>query len=106
MARIDLAKEATVQHALDTLHKAGVHSRYGNYIGGRWIPPLHGRYFTSHSPINTEPLCDFATCIRAEESAVSELDEDTIAYHFKEPMGVVGQIIPWNFPLLMAAWKL
>src|ERR1039458_1165298 len=184
MARIDLAKEATVQHALDTLHKAGVHSRYGNYIGGRWIPPLHGRYFTSHSPINTEPLCEFAkstpedvekaldaahavkdhwgrtspaeraaillrvadrmqenlevlalaetidngkpiretrnadvplaidhfryfaACIRTEESAVSELDEDTIAYHFKEPMGVVGQIIPWNFPLLMAAWKL
>jgi aldehyde dehydrogenase len=184
MAVIDLAKETTVQHAVDSLHEAGVHTRYGNYIGGRWTPPVHGRYFTSHSPINTEPLCEFAkstpedvekaldaahavkdhwgrtspaeraaillrvadrmqenlqvlalaetldngkpiretrnadvplaidhfryfaACIRAEESAVSELDENTVAYHFKEPMGVVGQIIPWNFPLLMAAWKL
>ena len=184
MAQIDLAKETTVQHALDSLHQAGVPSRYGNYIGGRWTPPLHGRYFTSHSPIDTTPLCEFAkstpddvekaldaahaakdhwartspaeraaillrvaermednlellalaetldngkpiretrnadvplaidhfryfaACIRAEEGAVSEVDEDTIAYHFKEPMGVVGQIIPWNFPLLMAAWKL
>ncbi|MGC2812104.1 MAG: aldehyde dehydrogenase family protein, partial [Bradyrhizobium sp.] len=47
-----------------------------------------------------------AGCIRAEEGAISTIDNDTIAYHFKEPLGVVGQIIPWNFPLLMAAWKL
>jgi len=184
MANIDLTKETTVQHALDSLHQAGVLTRYGNYIGGRWTAPLHGRYFTSHSPINTAPLGEFAkstpediekaldaahaakdhwartstaeraaillriadrmqenldllalaetidngkpiretrnadvplaidhfryfaAAIRAEESSVSELDENTIAYHFKEPMGVVGQIIPWNFPLLMAAWKL
>jgi aldehyde dehydrogenase len=44
--------------------------------------------------------------MRAEEGSASELDADTLAYHFKEPLGVVGQIIPWNFPLLMAAWKL
>ncbi|HUE04197.1 MAG TPA: hypothetical protein VMR62_31900, partial [Bryobacteraceae bacterium] len=57
---IDLAKETTVLHALDSLHNAGVPARYGNYIGGRWTPPVHGRHFTSHSPINTEPLCEFA----------------------------------------------
>ena len=45
-------------------------------------------------------------CIRAQEGSISELDHDTVAYHFHEPLGVVGQIIPWNFPLLMAVWKL
>ena len=48
----------------------------------------------------------FAGCIRAQEGAISEIDHDTVAYHFHEPLGVVGQIIPWNFPLLMATWKL
>jgi aldehyde dehydrogenase len=48
----------------------------------------------------------FAGCIRAQEGALSEIDHDTVAYHFKEPLGVVGQIIPWNFPILMATWKL
>ncbi|MEM9564941.1 MAG: aldehyde dehydrogenase [Actinomycetota bacterium] len=48
----------------------------------------------------------FASVIRAEEGGISEIDANTIAYHFKEPLGVVGQIIPWNFPLLMATWKL
>ncbi|MES2012973.1 MAG: aldehyde dehydrogenase family protein [Pseudomonadota bacterium] len=57
------------------------------------------------------PLCIdhfryFAGCLRAQEGTLSELDETTVAYHFHEPLGVVGQIIPWNFPLLMAAWKL
>ena len=57
------------------------------------------------------PLCVdhfryFAGCIRAQEGGISEIDDNTIAYHFHEPLGVVGQIIPWNFPLLMAAWKL
>ena len=57
------------------------------------------------------PLCVdhfryFAGAIRAQEGSVSEIDHDTIAYHFHEPLGVVGQIIPWNFPLLMACWKL
>jgi aldehyde dehydrogenase len=47
----------------------------------------------------------FAGCIRAQEGSVAELDHDTVAYHFPEPLGVVGQIIPWNFPILMAAWK-
>jgi aldehyde dehydrogenase len=44
--------------------------------------------------------------VRAQEGALSEIDGNTIAYHFHEPLGVVGQIIPWNFPILMAAWKL
>lgn len=48
----------------------------------------------------------FAGCIRAQEGTISQIDEHTVAYHFQEPLGVVGQIIPWNFPILMAAWKL
>jgi aldehyde dehydrogenase len=47
----------------------------------------------------------FAGCIRAQEGTISEIDQDTVAYHYHEPLGVVGQIIPWNFPLLMATWK-
>jgi aldehyde dehydrogenase len=47
----------------------------------------------------------FAGCIRAQEGTISEIDSDTVAYHYHEPLGVVGQIIPWNFPLLMATWK-
>jgi len=184
MAVADLVKQTSVQQAVDTLHKGGVKSKYENFIGGRWVAPLKGRYFTDYSPINGEPICEiarssaedvekaldaahavkdlwgrtapalrssillkiadkmeenlellalaetldngkpiretraadvplsidhfryFAGCIRAEEGTVGEIDNDTIAYHFKEPLGVVGQIIPWNFPLLMAAWKL
>jgi len=176
--------QSSIHEALETLHKAGVRSRYDNYIGGKWVPPTTGRYFVSQSPINAEPICEFArsgpadvelaldaahavreewghtspaaraavllkiadvieqnleilalaetldngkpiretrnadvplsadhfryfaACVRAEEGALSDLDKDTVAYHFKEPLGVVGQIIPWNFPLLMAAWKL
>src|ERR1035438_9360198 len=48
----------------------------------------------------------FAGCLRAQEGTLSEIDENTVAYHFHEPLGVVGQIIPWNFPILMATWKL
>jgi aldehyde dehydrogenase len=48
----------------------------------------------------------FAGVLRAQEGSLSQIDEDTVAYHFHEPLGVVGQIIPWNFPLLMASWKL
>ncbi len=178
------AVKSSIQDALDTLHKAGVRRRYENYIDGKWAPPLTGKYFTSYSPANAEPIAEFArsgpadvekaldaahavraewehtpahkraallnkiadvleanldtlaiaetldngkpiretrnadvplvidhfryfaACIRAEEGTACELDNDTVAYHLKEPLGVVGQIIPWNFPLLMAAWKL
>src|ERR1019366_2242261 len=48
----------------------------------------------------------YAGALRAQEGTLSEIDHDTVAYHYHEPLGVVGQIIPWNFPLLMAVWKL
>ncbi|TDP64244.1 acetaldehyde dehydrogenase ExaC [Roseateles toxinivorans] len=57
-------------------------------------------------PLTVDHFRYFAGCLRAQEGALSQIDENTVAYHFHEPLGVVGQIIPWNFPLLMAAWKL
>jgi aldehyde dehydrogenase len=57
-------------------------------------------------PLSADHFRYFAGCLRAQEGALSDIDENTVAYHFHEPLGVVGQIIPWNFPLLMAAWKL
>ncbi|HEY9212054.1 MAG TPA: aldehyde dehydrogenase family protein [Ancylobacter sp.] len=173
------------QHAIELVRLNGnLPQRYDNFIGGRWVAPLGGEYFTDYSPINGQRLVEvaksgpadvetaldaaykakdgwarmspaerslllnrvadrmeenlellalaetldngkpiretkgadvplaidhfryFAGCIRAEEGAISQIDADTVAYHFKEPLGVVGQIIPWNFPLLMAAWKI
>jgi len=184
MSVLNTVQELSLQHALETIRKGGARSRYENFIGGKWVAPLKGKYFTDHSPINGEAIAEiakstaedietaldaahaakyawghaspaaraavllqiadkmqesleilaiaetidngkpiretrnadvplaidhfryFAACVRAEEGALGELDNDTVAYHFKEPLGVVGQIIPWNFPLLMAAWKL
>ncbi|KIL03887.1 aldehyde dehydrogenase [Stutzerimonas stutzeri] len=57
-------------------------------------------------PLAADHFRYFAGCIRAQEGTAAEIDEHTAAYHFHEPLGVVGQIIPWNFPILMAAWKL
>jgi aldehyde dehydrogenase len=57
-------------------------------------------------PLAADHFRYFAGCIRAEEGSLGEIDHDTVAYHFREPLGVVGQIIPWNFPLLMASWKM
>ena len=57
-------------------------------------------------PLAVDHFRYFAGAIRAQEGALSQLDDDTVAYHFHEPLGVVGQIIPWNFPILMAVWKL
>jgi aldehyde dehydrogenase len=57
-------------------------------------------------PLAVDHFRYFAGCIRAQEGSLSEIDHDTVAYHFHEPLGVVGQIIPWNFPILMAVWKL
>jgi len=57
-------------------------------------------------PLAIDHFRYFASCVRAQEGSIGEIDHDTIAYHFHEPLGVVGQIIPWNFPILMAAWKL
>ncbi|OWY38005.1 aldehyde dehydrogenase [Xenophilus sp. AP218F] len=162
----------------------GLKPRYANFIGGRWVPPVNGRYFENVTPITGKVLCEiprsdeqdvelaldaahaarhawghtpvteralalnriadrmeqnlerlatvetwdngkpiretraadiplaidhfryFAACVRAQEGSLGEIDANTVSYHFHEPLGVVGQIIPWNFPILMAAWKL
>ena len=173
------------QQALDQVQKQVlIRDRYENYIGGKWVAPVEGRYFDNPSPVTGKSLCQvprstaadielaldaahkakeawgrtsaaerakvlnriadtlesklelvamietldngkpirettladlplavdhfryFAGVIRAQEGSLSEIDQDTVAYHFREPLGVVGQIIPWNFPLLMATWKL
>jgi aldehyde dehydrogenase len=57
-------------------------------------------------PLAVDHFRYFAGAIRAQEGSISEVDHDTVAYHFHEPLGVVGQIIPWNFPILMAVWKM
>jgi aldehyde dehydrogenase len=174
-----------LQQALDQLKESiSFRQRYENFIGGGWVAPVKGEYFTNTTPITGQPICEvarstaediekaldaghaaadawaqtsptaranvllkiadriernlatvalaetldngkpirettaadlplcvdhfryFAGCIRAQEGGISEIDHDTIAYHFHEPLGVVGQIIPWNFPLLMATWKM
>ncbi|MEO1643374.1 MAG: aldehyde dehydrogenase family protein, partial [Pseudomonadota bacterium] len=159
-------------------------NQYDNYIGGRFVPPVNGRYFDNITPINGRVVCEvarsdgadveraldaahaaktawgqtsatdranvllriadciednlailakaetwdngkpirettaadiplsadhfryFAGILRGQEGTMSEIDNDTVAYHYHEPLGVVGQIIPWNFSILMAAWKL
>ncbi|HLS06568.1 MAG TPA: aldehyde dehydrogenase family protein [Bacillota bacterium] len=57
-------------------------------------------------PLAVDHFRYFASAIRAQEGTISQIDNDTVAYHFHEPLGVVGQIIPWNFPILMATWKI
>jgi aldehyde dehydrogenase len=57
-------------------------------------------------PLAADNFRYFAAALRAQEGTLSQIDDDTVAYHFHEPLGVVGQIIPWNFPILMGAWKL
>ena len=57
-------------------------------------------------PLAVDHFRYFAGAIRAQEGGISQIDDETVAYHFHEPLGVVGQIIPWNFPILMAVWKL
>ncbi|MGQ2933701.1 aldehyde dehydrogenase [Sphingopyxis sp.] len=63
---------------------------------------------TTHAdlPLAIDHFRYFAGCARAQEGSIAEIDHDTVAYHYHEPLGVVGQIIPWNFPILMAVWKL
>jgi aldehyde dehydrogenase len=173
------------QQALEKVSKQVlIRDRYDNFIGGKWVAPVEGRYFDNPSPITGKKLCViprssaadielaldaahkakdawgktpvaersrilnkiadkleanlellaivetldngkpirestyadmplvvdhwryFASAVRAQEGGISEIDPDTVAYHFHEPLGVVGQIIPWNFPILMATWKL
>src|SRR6202044_3553289 len=107
------------QQALDAVSKkTPIRDRYDNFIGGKWVPPVEGRYFDNPSPITGTRLCDVArssaadielaldAAHKAQEGGIWEIDADTVPYHYHEPLGVVGQIIPWNFPILMATWKL
>jgi aldehyde dehydrogenase len=73
-----------------------------SYDNGR---PIRGTR-AADIPLAADHFRYFASVIRGQDGAISEIDKDTIAYHFHEPLGVVGQIIPFNVPLLMAAWKM
>ncbi|WP_049855282.1 MULTISPECIES: aldehyde dehydrogenase family protein [Dickeya] len=118
-----------VEHALDAAHKASAEwgalstrerAQILNRIADRMEANLDllasAETWDNGKPIRETRNADvplgidhfryFAACIRAQEGSISEIDHDTVAYHFHEPLGVVGQIIPWNFPLLMACWKL
>jgi len=118
-----------VEHALDAAHKAkGAWGRKSpaeraailNRIADRMeanLPMLaaaetwdNGKPIRETTaadlPLAVDHLRYFASAVRAQEGGISEIDDETYAYHYHEPIGVVGQIIPWNFPLLMAIWKL
>ena len=123
------SNSADIERALDAAHaakkawgktSAAARSRILEQIAQRIDDNLqllaHAETWDNGKPIRETlnadiPLCAdhfryFAGCIRAQEGGISEIDSDTVAYHFHEPLGVVAQIIPWNFPLLMACWKL
>ena len=120
---------ADIDRALDAAHKAkGAWGRTSpteranilNQIADRMeanLPMLAAaETWDNGKPIRETTLADlplaidhfryFASCVRAQEGGISEIDHETYAYHHHEPIGVVGQIIPWNFPILMAVWKL
>jgi len=128
---VDVAQsgERDVEAALDAAHKAKAgwarlspaeRSRLLNKVADRMEENLEllalAETLDNGKPIRETRAADvplaidhfryFAGCIRAEEGSIAPIAHDMIAYHFKEPLGVVGQIIPWNFPLLMAAWKI
>lgn len=118
-----------IDAALDAAHAAkdswsrtsvGERARILNLIADRMEQNLevlaHAETWDNGKPIRETLAADvplaidhfryFAGCIRAQEGTLGEIDDDTVSYQFHEPLGVVGQIIPWNFPLLMAAWKM
>ncbi|TKC89196.1 aldehyde dehydrogenase family protein [Trinickia terrae] len=125
---IPRSREADIELALDAAHRAKAgwgktsttdRANILNKIAERMEANLV-RLAVAESIDNGKPLREtmaadiplaidhfryFAGCIRAQEGSIGEIDGDTVAYHFHEPLGVVGQIIPWNFPILMAAWK-
>jgi aldehyde dehydrogenase len=129
ICRIARSQAADVERAIDAAHAAAdqwgrtavaERARILNRIADRmeqYLPFLAAvETYDNGKPIRETNLADlplavdhfryFASCVRAQEGSLGELDDDTVAYHYHEPLGVVGQIIPWNFPILMAAWKL
>jgi aldehyde dehydrogenase len=129
VGRIARSNAADVEAALDAAHaakdawgktSAAERARILNLVADRMEANLatlaEAETWDNGKPIRETMAADiplaidhfryFAGAIRAQEGALSEIDNDTVAYHFHEPLGVVGQIIPWNFPILMAVWKL
>ncbi|MGA9442561.1 MAG: aldehyde dehydrogenase [Methyloceanibacter sp.] len=129
ICEIARSQAADVELALDAAHKAreawgktavAERAKLLNQIADRMeenIPLLAAvETIDNGKPIRETTAADiplaidhfryFASCVRAQEGTLGEIDHDTVAYHFHEPLGVVGQIIPWNFPILMACWKL
>jgi aldehyde dehydrogenase len=129
ICRVARSQAEDVERAIDAAHAAA--DRWGrtavaerarmlNRVADRmeeYLPFLAAvETYDNGKPIRETNLADlplavdhfryFASCVRAQEGSLGELDDDTVAYHYHEPLGVVGQIIPWNFPILMAAWKL
>jgi aldehyde dehydrogenase len=123
------SREADIELALDAAHKAkdawgktapaeraGVLNRIADCMQANLHKLAVAETIDNGKPLRETLVADiplaidhfryFASCIRAQEGGISEIDHDTVAYHFHEPLGVVGQIIPWNFPILMATWKL
>ena len=129
ICEIARSQAADVELALDAAHKAreawgktapAERAKLLNQIADRMeenIPLLAAvETIDNGKPIRETTAADiplaidhfryFASCVRAQEGTLGEIDHDLVAYHFHEPLGVVGQIIPWNFPILMACWKL
>src|SRR6202165_5669808 len=129
ICQIARSKAEDVERAIDAAHAAAdgwgrtpvaERARILNRVADRmeqYLPFLAAvETYDNGKPIRETNLADlppavaqfryFASCVRAQEGSLGELDNDTVAYHFHEPLGVVGQIIPWNFPILMAVWKL
>src|SRR6476619_1529116 len=117
VCQIARSQAADIELALDAAHKAK--DAWGKTSPAKRADILNriaDRMQDNLKPIRETTCADiplaidhfryFAACIRAQEGTLGEIDHDTIAYHYHEPLGVVGQIIPWNFPILMATWKL
>ncbi|WP_274584379.1 aldehyde dehydrogenase [Neisseria leonii] len=128
-AQVARSKEADVEKALDAAHAAkeawgktsvtersGILLKIADRIEENLEKIAVAETWENGKPVRETLAADiplavdhfryFAGVIRAQEGGISEIDQDTVAYHFHEPLGVVGQIIPWNFPILMAAWKI
>jgi len=129
VCEVPRSKAVDVDRALDAAHsakadwgrmspaaRAGILNRIADCLENNLELVATAETWDNGKPIRETKAADiplaidhfryFAACARAQEGSVCEIDAETYAYHFKEPLGVVGQIIPWNFPILMAAWKL